>query len=145
MGSSGCDESVLSPCSNRASIGIEERIRERFFKHIVSLKSLQTQCLSEIRFLDAENDAKALDEHFLRTGQPVGPLHGLPISLKDRFNIEGLESACGYVSWLGDRKDEASEGVLVKRLRRLGAIFFVKTNVPMSMLVSPSSNLLSTT
>ena len=91
--------------------------------------------MAEIRFLEAENDAKALDEHLLRTGQTVGPLHGLPISIKDRFNIEGLESACGYVSWLGDKKDSASEGVLVKRLRRLGVVFFVKTNVPMSMLV----------
>lgn len=83
----------------------------------------------------AEQQAKALDESFLRTGQTVGPLHGLPVSLTDRFNIEGLESACGYVSWLGEKKDESCEGVLVKRLRRMGAVFFVKTNVPMSMLV----------
>ena len=96
--------------------------------------------MSEIRFQDAENDAKALDEHFLRTGQTIGPLHGLPVSLKDRFNVKGLESACGYVSWLGDRKNASSEGVLVKRLRRMGAILFVKTNVPMSMLVSTSSH-----
>ena len=77
-----------------------------------------------------------LDEHLDQTGQTIGPLHGLPISLQDRFNVEGLESACGYVSWLGDQKDGASEGVLVKSLRRMGAILFVKTNVPMSMLVS---------
>lgn len=83
----------------------------------------------------AEQRAKALDESFLRTGQTVGPLHGLPVSLKDRFNIEGLESACGYVSWLGKEKSENDEGILVKRLRRMGAVFFVKTNVPMSMLV----------
>lgn len=83
----------------------------------------------------AEQRAKALDESFLRTGQTVGPLNGLPVSLKDRFNIEGLESACGYVSWLGKQKSENNEGILVKRLRRMGAIFFVKTNVPMSMLV----------
>ena len=83
----------------------------------------------------AEQRAKALDESFLRSGQTVGALHGLPVSLTDRFNVEGLESACGYVSWLGENKDEDSEGVLVKRLRRMGAVCFVKTNVPMSMLV----------
>lgn len=104
----------------------------------MSLIPLQTNCLSEIRFQAAEKDAQTLDEHFLRTGQVLGSLHGLPISLQDRFNIEGVESACGYVSWLGERKDETSEGVLVKRLRCLGAIFFVKTNVPMSMLVGLS-------
>ena len=58
----------------------------------------------------------------------------------DRFNIDGLESACGYVSWLGHRKDEASEGVLVKKLRQMGAILFVKTNVPMSMLMGETNN-----
>lgn len=84
----------------------------------------------------AEQQARELDESFLRTGQLVGPLHGLPVSLKDRFHVEGLESACGYVSWLGDKKNVDSEGILVKTLRRMGAIMIVKTNVPMSMLVS---------
>ena len=100
------------------------------------MDTCQTNCLSEISFLAAEEGAKTLDAHFLRTGQTVGPLHGLPISLKDRFNLEGLESACGYASWLGNKKDADSEGALVKTLRRMGAILFVKTNVPMSMLVS---------
>jgi len=55
--------------------------------------------------------------------------------MKDRFNLEGLDSACGYVSWVGKKKDSNNEGALVKSLRGLGAVFFVKTNVPMSMLV----------
>jgi Asp-tRNA(Asn)/Glu-tRNA(Gln) amidotransferase A subunit family amidase len=32
--------------------------------------------------------AKELDEVFEKTGKPVGPLHGLPISLKDQFRIK---------------------------------------------------------
>ena len=56
--------------------------------------------------------------------------------MKDRFNVEGLETACGYIGWLGVRKDADSEGVLVKTLRRNGAIMIAKTSVPMSMLVS---------
>lgn len=92
--------------------------------------------MSEVAFNAAEQRAQELDEYFFRTGQLIGPLHGLPISMKDRFNIEGLETACGYVSWLGKRKCADSEGVLVKTLRHAGAILFVKTNVPMSMLVS---------
>lgn len=109
--------------------------------HVFLLISLQTNCLSEIAFVSAEQRARELDEHLLRTGQLIGPLHGLPVSMKDRFNIEGLESACGYVSWLGKTKDAESEGVLVKALRRTGAIFFVKTNVPMSMLVRELASL----
>ncbi len=97
--------------------------------------------MSEIAFVSAEQRARELDEHLLRTGQLIGPLHGLPVSMKDRFNIEGLEAACGYVSWLGKTKDAESEGVLVKTLRRTGAIFFAKTNVPMSMLVRELASL----
>jgi hypothetical protein len=63
--------------------------------------------------------------------------------MKDRFNIEGLESASGYASWLGEKKDSASEGTLVKILRSMGAVFFLKTNVPLSMLVSEYLHFLS--
>ena len=96
---------------------------------------LETHCLSEICFADAELRAKELDHYLDQTGRTVEPLHGLPVSLKDRFNIDGLESACGYVGWLGPKKDLGDEGILVKKLRQLGAVFFVKTSVPMSMLV----------
>lgn len=61
--------------------------------------------------------------------------------MKDRFNIEGLESACGYASWLGEAKHPEDEGALVKGLRNMGAVFFVKTNVPMSLLVSQNFTL----
>ena len=39
--------------------------------------------------------AKELDEHLDKTGQVVGVLHGLPISLKDQINIKGIESTMG--------------------------------------------------
>lgn len=94
-----------------------------------------TNCLSEIFFEAAERRAKDLDEYFERYSRTAGPLHGLPVSLKDRFRLEGVETACGYVGWLGKKEDAASESLLVKKLKCLGAVFFVKTNVPMSLLV----------
>ena len=39
-------------------------------------------CLTEIFFDQALERAKALDDHFTKHGKPMGPLHGLPISLK---------------------------------------------------------------
>lgn len=65
----------------------------------------------------------------------MGPLHGLPVSLMDRFNVAGLDSASGYANWIGSPKTQHDEGVLVKRLHSLGAIVFCKTNVPMSSMV----------
>lgn len=76
-----------------------------------------------------------MDEHWRIHRRPLGPLHGLPVSLMDRFDVAGLDSACGYTSWIGKTKQQDDEGVLVKQLRSLGAIIFCKTNVPMSSMV----------
>jgi amidase len=51
--------------------------------------------LTEIFVEKALARAKDLDEHLAKTGTPVGPLHGLPVSLKDQINIEGMESTMG--------------------------------------------------
>lgn len=90
--------------------------------------------------MEAEQRAAELDAFLRTSGNIVGPLHGLPVSLKDRFHVTGLDSSCGYVSWIGDPKSEDDEGNLVKNLRKAGAIFIAKTNVPMSMLIGETTN-----
>ena len=57
-------------------------------------------CVTEICFDEAILRAKELDEYFAKVGKTVGPLHGLPISFKDQFNIKGLDTSVGYVSWV---------------------------------------------
>jgi amidase len=54
--------------------------------------------LTEIFFDQAFERAKELDEHLKKTGKPVGPLHGLPISLKDQLNIKGIECTMGMLA-----------------------------------------------
>jgi amidase len=43
--------------------------------------------------------AKELDDYLQKNGKPVGPLHGLPISLKDQFRIKvsGIKNSSGIV------------------------------------------------
>lgn len=53
----------------------------------------QTNCTLEFFPDIALARAKSLDEALKKDGKPIGPLHGLPISLKDQFRIKvGLES-----------------------------------------------------
>lgn len=52
-------------------------------------------CLTEIFFEDGIRRARWLDEEFKRTGRVVGPLHGVPVSLKDTFNFKGYDSSAG--------------------------------------------------
>lgn len=128
---------VTTAFCHRAALShqlVNPRIRGKR-RRIHILSSPQVNCLSEVFFESAIQRAQELDIHYQKLGTTIGPLHGLPISLQDRFNIRGVESACGFVDWLGKKKSAESEGVLVTKLRQAGAVFYVKTNVPMSMLV----------
>jgi len=91
-----------------------------------------TNCLSETLFPEALERAKALDDHLAKTGKPVGPLHGLPISLKDNFNIIGKDSTIGFVSWVD--QPATYNTVMVDVLIKAGAVLYVKTNVPTGWL-----------
>lgn len=89
-------------------------------------------------FDDAIKRAKELDEHYKATGKTVGPLHGLPISLKDNFNIVGQTSATGFCAWAEEPMQKDS--TIVQMLRELGAVAYVKTNVPTAMMIAESVN-----
>ncbi|KAJ9477138.1 putative amidase [Pseudozyma hubeiensis] len=93
-----------------------------------------TNCLTEIFFDEAIAQAKQLDEQYQATRQHVGPLAGLPISLKDNFNLEGKDSNLGFVAWIGDASDQDS--ALVKLLREQGAVLYCKTATPTAMMIA---------
>lgn len=54
-----------------------------------------TTCCTEMFFEEALEGAKRLDEHLERTGETVGPLHGLPVSVKDSVDIKGQDTSLG--------------------------------------------------
>ena len=72
--------------------------------------------------------ARACDEYLKKHGKPKGPLHGIPVSLKDCFNIKGMDSTIGFVSWVNDPAQYDS--TIVELLEAAGAVFYCKTNVP---------------
>jgi amidase len=62
-----------------------------------------TTCCTEIFFEEALEDAKRLDETFARTGKLVGPLHGLPISIKDSVDVKGQDTSVGRLLFTSHR------------------------------------------
>ncbi|KAI1104665.1 amidase [Jackrogersella minutella] len=114
-----------------------ETVTRAFCKRAVAAHQL-TNCLSETCFERGLETAKKLDEHLARTGKPVGPLHGLPISLKDNLNLVGLDSTVGFASHVGD--PAKYDAVIADILREAGAVFYVKTNVPTAMMIAESVN-----
>lgn len=96
-------------------------------------------CVTEIMFDEALARARECDAYLAEHGKPIGPLHGLPISLKDSFNVRGVQGTIGYVSFIS-HPPAATNSVLVDILHDAGAVFHVKTNLPQSMMTADSHN-----
>lgn len=88
------------------------------------------------RFVQARDEAAEADAKRAR-GRSLGPLHGVPITIKDQFDVAGMPTTLGLVG-RGERL-ETADGPLVHRLRRAGAIVLGKTNV-MQMTLAPESD-----
>lgn len=108
-----------------------------FYKRAI-LAHQVTNCLTEIFVERALKIASELDARLERTGVVAGPLHGLPVSLKDQLSIEGLETTIGYVSLIG--KYAKKNAVLVNILLEAGAVPFVRTNVPQTLMWGETFN-----
>jgi len=96
-------------------------------------------CLTETFFDEAIQRGEYLDKYLAENGRPVGPLHGIPISLKDPFNYVGAASTIGLIAYL-DRPVAQENSPLVDILLELGAILYCKTNVPQTMMTADSDN-----
>lgn len=117
------------------------------FCHRASLAHQLTNCLLETFFDAAIEDAKRLDEYFAQHKVPVGPLHGLPVSLKDQFHVRGVETTMGYIGWIGTfmgkkgtGQEKVFESEMVKELRALGAVLYCKTSVPHTLMSGETNN-----
>lgn len=77
----------------------------------------------------------------LEAGEPCGPLHGVPFSVKDSIDVRGTKSTAGT---LGRRDAPAAQrdATLVRRLRAAGGIPIAKTNLPDLLFSYESDNLI---
>ncbi len=90
-------------------------------------------------FEEARAAAQAADEARAR-GAALGPLHGVPITIKDQFLVKGTPTTWGLKHRAGHRA--AADGPLVGRLRAAGAIILGKTNIPQLLFYAESDNAL---
>ncbi|KAL3465297.1 amidase signature domain-containing protein [Aspergillus heterothallicus] len=79
-----------------------------------------TGCLTEIFFDRALEKARAVDKELETTGKVKGPLHGLPVSVKDRFDVQGLDTTVGWVGLAN--KPAAKSDSVVQLLESMGAM-----------------------
>jgi Asp-tRNA(Asn)/Glu-tRNA(Gln) amidotransferase A subunit family amidase len=75
----------------------------------------------------ALEDADALDSAFRQSGKLSGPLHGIPVLVKDNYDVAGMQTTGGSAALLGWIPEKDSTAVA--KLRAAGAIILAKTTM----------------
>ncbi|MCO5100951.1 MAG: amidase [Burkholderiaceae bacterium] len=97
-----------------------ERARENAVRHA------ELNAIAWVDWPAAVSEAQALDAEAC-SGRLRGPLHGIPVSIKDLYAVRGMPTRAGTRAPLPSLG--TGEATLVKRLRAAGALVFAKTNM----------------
>ncbi len=76
----------------------------------------------------ALEEAEELDSSFERNGEFVGPLHSIPVLVKDQAETAGIRTTFGSVAFEDYVPEE--DATAVRRLKEAGALILAKTNLP---------------
>lgn len=109
--------------------------------HLARIAELNPK-LNAFVHLDAERvrgDARAAEAVVTR-GDPLGPLHGVPITIKSSIDVAGLRCEAGTKLRAG--YVATNDAPLVQRLRRAGALILGTTNTPDLLMAWETDNLL---
>ena len=113
-------------------------LTQLYFDRIEALDSQLNSYLT-LTYDAAMKTAKSAEEAVVR-GDELGPLHGLPISIKDTDITTGVRTTLGSLVFKDRIPDEDS--IVVERIQNAGAISLGKTNMPEFGLVGTCENLL---
>jgi len=115
----------LSKLIRTKQVGIVELV-EMFYQRISDLNPKLNAYLALCQDQALSNARHAQDA--VQRGDDLGPLHGIPISIKDLEMTKGIETTMGSAMFKGRVPD--MDSVVVERVRQAGAIILGKTNTP---------------
>ena len=116
--------------------------RELIQAHLEWIAAVNPRINAAIEVLAASAlAASRLADEALARGESVGPLHGIPFSIKDSLELAGCVCTAGTT---GRRSAPAAaeDAELIARLKRAGAIPIARTNLPDLLFAFESDNLL---
>ncbi len=125
----------MSDIAIQPAHALAEAIRRRevssreLLEHYLARVEALNPPLNAVVTLDPDGARTAADaaDAALARGDDVGPLHGVPMTVKDTYQTAGMRTTCGLPAWdhVPDHDADA-----VGRLRGAGAVIFGKTNTP---------------
>lgn len=113
--------------------------REVVEAHIARIEAVNRQINAVcVPMFDQAREEAARSDEAQSAGRTLGPLHGVPVTIKECFHVSGTPSTMGLTTL----RDEviAGDGPLVAQLRAAGAIILGKTNVPQLMILHETDN-----
>ncbi|MCJ1430787.1 hypothetical protein MMC27_000137 [Xylographa pallens] len=103
-----------------------------------------TNCITELLPERSLARAEFVDDYFVQNKKSVGPLHGLPISVKEHIGMKDLGLNAGYVAWWGRVAEEDAR--VLQILWQAGAVFHARTTEPQTLMhLETDSNLYGVT
>lgn len=93
----------------------------------VAALDARLRAFTEVFEEDAVSRADELDRRLAREGHPVGPLHGVPVAVKDDTDVAGRRTGFGTGAV---RTPASQDSELVRRLRAAGAVVVGHTTMP---------------
>ncbi|MFL2935851.1 MAG: amidase [Myxococcota bacterium] len=91
-----------------------------------------------VRDFERAREAAAAADQALAEGRDLGPLHGVPMTIKEAYDIKGLPTTWGIPAFKDNVATQDAE--TVRRLKAAGAHFLGKTNVPINLADFQSYN-----
>jgi amidase len=105
----------------RSSVEVVTAVLER-------IEAVNPRINAIVQRVDGVLDAARRADAALAEGASVGPLHGLPFTIKDSYDSAGIVTTAGTIGWRDRVPDR--DATVVARLRAAGAILVGKTNTP---------------
>jgi amidase len=139
-------EEIMSDIAFLSATELAQKIRDRelsseeLLNHYLARVDHYNEALNAV-VVDLRDDAlqqaRAADAS-LAAGRDLGPLHGVPMTVKESFNVAGTPTTQGNPAWKDNIASEDAEAV--KKLKTAGAVIFGKTNVPLGLADFQSYN-----
>jgi Asp-tRNA(Asn)/Glu-tRNA(Gln) amidotransferase A subunit family amidase len=125
---------------------LARRIRDRELSpvevmraHLERIETINPKLNAIITLADEALDQARAAEQAVMRADPIGPLHGVPFTCKDSFDVAGVRTTRG--SLLFEHDIAASDATAVARVKHAGGIFLGKTNTPEFTLWWETDNL----
>ncbi|WP_437969670.1 amidase family protein [Sorangium sp. So ce260] len=138
--SASTDPTHLSATALSALLAAREVSSEEVTRaHLSRIEALdpRLRAFTQVLHDEALAAARGLDDE-RRRGEIRGPLHGLPISVKESLDMAGMASTLGVASRRGHRA--AGDAGVTALLRRAGAVILGRTNVSQLLLYNETRN-----